>query len=87
MEINKITLNGVEYALTDKEAQQVAAFLSKRVDYLETATAKLDEKIEANKGKIYLIDLDVDDVKEKQQELDDRLSWAVYREDGTVEYE
>ena len=67
--INKVTLNGVEYAITDKQAQQLAAFLTKRVDYLETETAKLDAKIEANIGKIYLIDLDVedvDDVKSKQ---------------------
>ena len=87
MEINKITLNGVEYALTDKEAQQVAAFLSKRVDYLETATANLDKKIEANIGRIQLTDLDVDEVKEKQQQLNNRLSWAVFRDDGTVKYE
>lgn len=44
MEINKITLNGVEYAITDKEASQVAAFLSKRVDYLETATADVNKE-------------------------------------------
>ena len=55
--INKVTLNGVEYAITDKQAQQLAAFLTKRVDYLETETAKLDAKIEANIGRIQLIDL------------------------------
>lgn len=76
--INNVTLNGVEYAITDKQAQQLAAFLTKRVDYLETETAKLDAKIEANIGKIYLIDLDVedvDDVKSKQQKLEDNLGW------------
>ena len=73
--INKVTLNGVEYAITDKQAQQLAAFLTKRVDYLETETAKLDATIEANIGKIYLIDLDVDDVKSKQQKLEDNLGW------------
>lgn len=73
--INKGTLNGVEYAITDKQAQQLAAFLTKRVDYLETETAKLDAKIEANIGRIQLIDLDVDDVKSKQQELEDKMGW------------
>lgn len=75
--INKLSLNGVEYAITDKEAQQVAAFLSKRVDYLETATADFNKEV-------------IEIRKENQQlkdELNQRLSWAVYREDGTVEYE
>lgn len=45
MEINKITLNGVEYAITDAEAQQVAALLSKRVDNLETATADFNKEV------------------------------------------
>lgn len=77
MEINKITLNGVEYAITDKEAQQVAAFLSKRVDYLETATADFNKEV-------------IEIRKENQQlkdELNQRLGWAVFGEDGTVEYE
>lgn len=77
MEINKITLNGVEYAITDKEAQQVAAFLSKRVDYLETATADFNKEV-------------IEIRKENQQlkdELNQRLSWAVIRADGTVKYE
>lgn len=77
MEINKITLNGVEYAITDKEAQQVAAFLSKRVDYLETATADFNKEV-------------IEIRKENQQlkdELNQRLGWTVFGEDGTVEYE
>lgn len=77
MEINKITLNGVEYAITDKEAQQVAAFLSKRVDYLETATADFNKEV-------------IEIRKENQQlkdELNQRLSWAVIRADGTIKYE
>lgn len=77
MEINKITLNGVEYAITDKEAQQVAAFLSKRVDYLETATADFNKEV-------------IEIRKENQQlkdELNQRLSWAEFREDDTIVYE
>lgn len=77
MEINKITLNGVEYAITDAEAQQVAALLSKRVDNLETATADFNKEV-------------IEIRKENQQlkdELNQRLSWAVFREDGTVIYE
>ena len=77
MEINKITLNGVEYAITDAEAQQVAALLSKRVDNLETATADFNKEV-------------IEIRKENQQlkdELNQRLSGAVFREDGTVIYE
>ena len=77
MEINKITLNGVEYAITDAEAQQVAALLSKRVDNLETATADFNKEV-------------IEIRKENQQlkdELNQRLGWAVFRADGTVIYE
>lgn len=77
MEINKITLNGVEYAITDAEAQQVAALLSKRVDNLETATADFNKEV-------------IEIRKENQQlkdELNQRLSWTVFREDGTIVYE
>ena len=45
MEIDKITFNGVEYAITDKQAQQIAALLSTRVDSMETATARLNKDI------------------------------------------
>lgn len=45
MEIDKITFNGVEYAITDKQAQQIAALLSTRVDSMETATARLNQDI------------------------------------------
>lgn len=45
MEINKITLNGIEYAITDRQAQQIAALLSTRVDNMETATAKLNQDV------------------------------------------
>lgn len=45
MEIDKIIFNGVEYAITDRQAQQIAALLSTRVDSMETATASLNQDI------------------------------------------
>lgn len=45
MEINKVTLNGVEYAISDIEARQVAAILSNRVNGVETATTRLDTEV------------------------------------------
>lgn len=66
MEINKITLNGVEYAITDRQAQQIAALLSTRVDNMETATAKLNQ--------------DVVEIRAEHQQLRDEintnLSWS-----------
>lgn len=40
-------LNGIEYAITDSEARQIAALLDKKVANLETATADIkDEMVE-----------------------------------------
>lgn len=45
--INKVMLNGIEYAITDSEARQIAALLDKKVANLETATADIkDEMVE-----------------------------------------
>lgn len=43
--INKVTLNGVEYAITDKQAQQLAAILSERITGVETTTERLDTEV------------------------------------------
>lgn len=45
MEIDKVIFNGVEYAITDRQAQQIAALLSTRVDSMETATARLNQDV------------------------------------------
>lgn len=67
MEIDKITFNGVEYAITDRQAQQIAALLSTRVDNMETATAKLNQ--------------DVLEIRAEHQQLKDdvntNLSWKI----------
>lgn len=75
MEINKLILNGVEYEITDTQAHLITELLSKRVDYLETETARLDKKIDENVGKLYLID--IEEIKESQQELKEALSWKM----------
>lgn len=78
MEINKITVNGVEYALSDKEAQQIAAVLSQRVSTVETATEKLNS--------------DVIELRKQQEQLrgditNPSLYWNVIRDDGTIAIE
>lgn len=60
MEIDKITFNGVEYAITDRQAQQIAALLSNRVDSMETATARLNQ--------------DVMEIRAKHQQLKDEVN-------------
>jgi len=68
MEINKITLNGVEYAITDKEAQQVSALLSKRIDTVETATADVSKEMTELRA----------DNQQLRNELDEGLSWHCF---------
>ncbi|MCM1221718.1 MAG: hypothetical protein NC548_45330 [Lachnospiraceae bacterium] len=68
MEINKVTLNGVEYAVSDSEARQVAAFLSTRINTLETATADIDKD---------MVQLRKDN-QELRDELNERLSWRCF---------
>lgn len=68
MEINKVTLNGVEYAVSDAEARQVAAFLSNRIDTLETATADMDKD---------MVQLRKDN-QELRDELNEGLSWRYF---------
>ena len=84
MEINKVVLNGVEYAVSDTQAKLITDLLGKRVDYLETEAARLEKKIDENKYKIQLIDLDADDTKAELQQLKDSLTnvvtWREIRE-------
>lgn len=43
MEINKITLNGVEYNITDAEARQITNILSGKIDETQKELAELRE--------------------------------------------
>ena len=43
MDINKITLNGVEYNITDAEARQITNILSGKVDETQKELAELRE--------------------------------------------
>ena len=63
MEIDKITFNGVEYAITDRQAQQIAALLSNRVDSMETATARLNQ--------------DVMEIRAEHQQLKDEVNTSL----------
>lgn len=73
MEIDKININGVEYAVTDKQAQQIAALLSNKIDTLETATANGIQELR-------------DENQQLKDELDS-FGWAYEGEDGTIQYE
>lgn len=73
MEINKVVLNGVEYAVSDTQAKLITDLLGKRVDYLETEAARLEKKIDDNKYKLQLIDLDADDTKAELAQLKEDL--------------
>lgn len=77
MEINKVVLNGVEYTISDTQAKLITDLLGKRVDYLETEAARLEKKIDDNKYKIQLIDLDTDDTKAELQQLRESLTNVV----------
>lgn len=46
MGINKITINGVDYELTDKQAQLILELLTQRVDELEDSQRELEDKLE-----------------------------------------
>ena len=71
--INKIRLNGVEYAITDQQAQQIAALLSNKIDTLETATANRVQELR-------------DENQQLKDELDS-FGWAYEDEDGTIQFE
>ena len=71
--INKIRLNGVEYAITDQQAQQIAALLSNKIDTLETATANRVQELR-------------DENQQLKDELDS-FGWAYEDEDGTILFE
>lgn len=43
MEINKITLNGVEYNITDAEARQITNILSGKIDETQKELSELKE--------------------------------------------
>jgi hypothetical protein len=64
MEINKLVLNGIEYTITDKQAQSILLVLKEDVDTLKNNVdtlsddvSALDKKVDDNIGKLFLIDV------------------------------
>ena len=82
--INKIRLNGVEYAITDQQAQQIAALLSNRIDIIETATSSRIDTLETATASR------VQELRDENQQLKDELDsfgWAYESDDGTIQFE